>query len=95
MRTIWKYPLALTDVQHLEIPGLITFLSGVHKVRDDVGVYAVVDQSETELRSYEVRIIGTGHDIKVSLQNYQYLGTIVLGNGLFVYHYFVSRLPEE
>ena len=45
MRTIYRYPLAITDVQTIEAPGLIEFLSVDGSRSDSV--------SYTHLRAHE------------------------------------------
>ena len=94
-KTIWKYPLALTDVQYLEIPGLVQFLPGVHDVRGDVCVYAMVDTTVTDAKKYAIRIVGTGHPADFTTGIHSYLGSKVFKDGQLVFHYFASMIPKE
>lgn len=85
MKTIWKYPLKLTEVQQIELPqgsDPLTVQMQDHRPR----VWAIVDPKEpihTQLTFY---IIGTGEPFDET--NKKYLGTIQQTE--FVWHVFVA-----
>lgn len=83
-RAIWKYPLALRDVQGIDMPSGANILC----VQVQAGVpclWAIVD---TEARNVmrRIRIVGTGHPIEV--EGEPYIGTFQIHDGALVFHAF-------
>lgn len=84
MRTIWKFPIEVRDIQGLNMPSGATILT-VQVQHNDPCLWAIVDPSEvTELRTF--RIVGTGHPIDFTTE--AYIGTFQLSNGGLVFHIF-------
>jgi hypothetical protein len=88
MKTIWKFPLEVTDVQTVRMPRGARILC----VQVQSGVpclWAEVDpKAETELRT--LRIYGTGHPMAEGEQR-NYVGTFQLvGMGLVFHVYEVE-----
>jgi hypothetical protein len=83
MRTIFKYPLRVTDVQKLELPKGATILS-VQEQSGTLCLWAEVETpSKTSARTFEV--IGTGNPISMA-DNRVYIGTVQM-DGL-VWHVY-------
>lgn len=89
MKTIWKYPLDITDSQVLTIPKGAHFLSVIEQ--SDIPVlYALVNPS-LPTEQTEVLIRGTGHPIdEAHLPRYVFLGTVGTHSGTLVWHIFVE-----
>lgn len=84
MKTIWKYPVAVVDVQTIGMPLGAEILT----IQDQKGtpcIWALVD-SDAPLADREIRIAGTGHKINKSIK--QYIGSFQLGGGDLVFHVF-------
>lgn len=79
---IWKYPLKITDLQDIEIPGLVRFLS----VKNQLGVlclWALVDL-DAEFKTTTIEIIGTGNPIPSGTRHF--IETVIISD--FVWHVF-------
>ena len=83
-KTIWKFPLEITDEQEVEIPTPFRLLT-IQLQNDKPCLWAIV---EPEGPKEKVRIlcIGTGHPIDEELG--YHLGTIQLYNGQLIFHFF-------
>lgn len=81
--TIWKFPLNITDVQQITVPGGSEFLS-VQVQRGIPCIWALVDSTQPK-RQVEIRIYGTGHPID---QIGQFIGTFQVQGGALVFHVF-------
>jgi hypothetical protein len=87
-RTIWKFPLRITDVQHIAIPRGVQFLSAQVQVGEIVAWALVHPGNPTE--SVEVQVIGTGNDITPGmLTGMRHLATVQ--QFPFVWHIFVPE----
>jgi hypothetical protein len=85
MKTIWKFPLEVTDFQTIRMPKDAEILS----VADQYGVvcvWAKVD-SENELEDRTFYIAGTGNLFDDSW-NWQFVGSVQ--QSVFVWHVFVE-----
>lgn len=63
MKRIFKYPLEITDEQHVEMPFGASLLTAQFQ-GDDLVVWALVDAEEQETKKKRFRIYGTGHPIE-------------------------------
>lgn len=86
MVVIWKFPLAITDRQHIEMPLGGKFLH-VDQQASTLTLWAAVDPTAKKGR-HTVRIVGTGHEFPPEWLP-AYVGTVQM-NG-FVWHVFVER----
>lgn len=86
MRTIWKFPLAVTDFQNVRMPKGAEILS-VADQHGVVCVWALVD-SEAELRDRMFYILGTGNPVSERLP-WQFVGSVQ--QNIFVWHVFVTK----
>jgi hypothetical protein len=84
-RTIWKYPLKITDEQTIDIPEYGEILS-VQVQNSDPCIWVLVNPTEeTEPRVFE--IFGTGHPLEVDLAvSREFIGTFQQHGG--VWHLF-------
>lgn len=85
-RTIYKYPLALTDdIQIIIMPGGAEILHvGVQgeNLVPRICLWAYIDPgAETQPRTF--RVFGTGHDLPTK---HEYVGTVQMGS--YVWHIF-------
>lgn len=89
MKTIWKFPLPVTDFQKIEMPKGAEVLSAqVQGV--SLCLWAMVDpEAETELRGFW--IIGTGHPIEHEKNLGRFIGTTQMYNGSLIWHVFEHR----
>ena len=88
MKTIFKYPLSITDTQVLKLPKNADVFSAQFQ-GNQLCVWGLVDEDEAELEDREFRIFGTGHPFKVS-GNFRLLDTAQ--QGPLVWHVFI-KLP--
>lgn len=82
MKTIWKFPLELKDLQNISIPEGAEIL---HCAIQSGGVFlwAIVDPS-LPLQRREIEMIGTGNPIPE--EERRYISTII--DGALVWHIF-------
>jgi hypothetical protein len=86
MKTIWKFPLEITDSQAIEMPAC-AYILDVQVQQDQLCLWALVDPGkDKELRV--IRIYGTGHDLPDACESFDYIGTAQQGGGLLVWHVF-------
>lgn len=84
MKTVWKYPLAESGRQHIQIPKEGKILT-VQVQHDKPYLWIEVDTTkQTEARIFQT--FGTGHP----LPEYpgHYLGTFQIYNGTLVFHVY-------
>lgn len=85
MKTIFKYPLELTDRQEVNMP----FDAKILTVQVQYGVPCIWAIVDTEIKHFHSRvfdIVGTGNPMRDC--NHKYLGTIQLHDGALVFHVF-------
>lgn len=85
MKTIYKYPLFITDEQ------IVGLHEGAHVLSaqmqgDQLCIWAVVD-SDAKLGERKVRIFGTGNPVDLNGE-WQFVGTVQ--ERMFVWHIFVE-----
>lgn len=83
-KTIWKYPLAITDAQPLRVHSGAVALC-VQTQRGIPCVWILQDPSEPEI-TLVVEIFGTGHPVNSG--NHSYIGSVQTDGGAFVWHVF-------
>jgi len=88
MRTIWKFPIEVTDVQLIEVKGRVGRLL---KLGSDpfgrLSLWAVVD-TEGPPSSIRVHVVGTGNPLAGNLPDDGYVSTVLAGD--FVWHVFAE-----
>jgi hypothetical protein len=85
MKTIWKFPLEVTDFQHIKVPKGYRILT-VRVQYDRPTLWAMVDPNETDVGPVEIRIFGTGHPMPDDPG--RYIGTFQMSGGSLVFHVF-------
>lgn len=95
MLTVYKYPIPLMDIFHLDLPTNAQILH-FGSQNDQIYIWAKIDtDSELETRSF--RFAGTGHDLTnlihnrrnhVISNNLLYIGTVKIHNETLVFHLF-------
>lgn len=90
MRTIYKYPLELTDNQLLTLPSSARPLS-VQLQGDQLCLWAEVNTGVGGLKDAVISIVGTGHEIPRGAVHY--LGTVQ--QAAFVWHVYASTAMGE
>jgi hypothetical protein len=84
--TIWKFALAIKDEQEIGMPAGAEVLS-VHAQYGAICLWALLNpDAAVEQRTF--RIHGTGHLV---LEPGRFLGTVLMGDGDFVWHVFEVR----
>jgi hypothetical protein len=91
---IWKYEIPIKDNFTLEIPKDSKILS--FQVQDDSPkIWALVEE-ELEKETREFKLLGTGLSFKKEeLNDYKFVGTIVMYNGSFVLHLFIKETLHD
>jgi hypothetical protein len=86
MLTIYKYTLLNQSAQRIKLPLGAQLLTAKlqHNV---VCLWAMVDTSIIETEMREIEMLLTGQEIEVPYGRH-YLGTVLINNGEFVFHYF-------
>lgn len=85
MKTVWKYPLAVTDTQFVQMPKGAQLLT-VQPQGDAVCLWArVEDTNKPETRI--IGIAGTGYPLPDDTK-LDYIGTFQLHGGSLVFHAF-------
>jgi hypothetical protein len=89
MRTIWKYPLQVTDEQAVHMPEDADILC-VQMQGGQLTMWAAVHPGN-RLVPRRVVIFGTGHPIPDdALDGLGYVGTVQMGGGSLVWHVFAD-----
>lgn len=86
MRTIYKYPLDITDAQTVQMPKSAAVLS-VGVQGHTVYVWAAVDTDEP-LVGRHFRIAGTGNPFGWRAPSLRFIGTVMTHGGHLVWHVF-------
>jgi len=84
-RAIWKFTLAVTDMQVIEMPKGAEILA-VDAQDDQPHIWAIVDPA-SPMEPRGVRVIGTGHPLPE--EPGEHIGTFQLSGGRFVGHAFL------
>jgi hypothetical protein len=84
MRTIWKFQLTTTDLQHVQMPkGPILFVAAQREVPC---LWVEVDSEAPRIERL-FAIYGTGHQMPEGI-NQDYLGSYMLMEGALVFHVY-------
>lgn len=87
MKTVWKFPLSVLDLQQVNLPRGAQILS-VQTQHEQPCLWALVDPSApTEYVNF--RTLGTGH-FAPDMERFRYVGTYQLVGGGFIGHVFVE-----
>lgn len=87
-RKIFKYPIEIRDKVKVEMP-LGSQIISVHRVGEELCLYAIVNPEIKDMTIKVIEIIGTGNPYKSDLSVQRaFLGTVVLKKGAFVAHVF-------
>jgi hypothetical protein len=87
MKTIWKFPLEVTDSQEVGVPAGAQILD-VQVQGGQPCLWAIVHPGVQTVRR-TVRIYGTGHQAPDDLNRADYIGTFQLMGGGLVFHAFI------
>jgi hypothetical protein len=87
MKTIWKFPLEVTDCQTIKVPRYAGFLC-VKAQNDTPVTYWGVDTDETDSNFYVFYIFGTGHPIPKDMKAPYYIDSVICNDGQLVWHIF-------
>jgi len=90
MKRIYKYTLTPSN-KVLAIPGCLKIIS-VESQRQEIVVYALIETSSDTTKGFEFLVIGTGHDINVDIDVYEFLGTVSMVDGTFMFHVFYREI---
>jgi hypothetical protein len=100
MKSIYKYVLdtAWNVVGSPKIPytmelpkGAIILSCGLQN-KENICVWAKVDPNQAEMVEVEFYIFGTGWPIPDEVDNgLQFIGTVMISDGLYVYHVFIKE----
>jgi len=86
MMKIFKYTLEVLEVQRLDIPKGSKLLS-VEEQYGNIVLYALVDDTQGGLDSFEIFVKRTGYPAD-DIENYKFLGTVKLSEGKLMFHVF-------
>lgn len=90
MKVIYKYPVDITDEQVIKIPLGSKILSVIEQ-NNKIVLYAIVHPGVEYTREIILRIVGTGHEIPFSLDDFKFMGSVKLHDGQLVFHVFVKE----
>lgn len=77
------------DVYALDLP-IGSKLLSVAEQHDEIVLYALV-MPELPVRPVNILVLGTGQPITVNTSEYEFLGTVKLREGKFMFHIFYKR----
>lgn len=86
MKTIYKYPIEITDYQTIKIPINAKI---IHTGLDPHGIpclWAMVDLTNNQTQTITIYVVGTGNPIPNNVR--QHIGSF--NQGLFVWHIFIN-----
>jgi hypothetical protein len=87
MKTIWKYPLEITDQQSVTMPEGAKILTAQMQGRD-LCLWAIVDPDARHHEDRHIQIVGTGHLIEglEDAKQFSYIASVQMG--ALVWHVF-------
>ena len=84
-KSIWKFQLEVLDMQEVQMPKGAKILTA--QAQGDIPcLWAEVDAEEKVMEIRTIEIIGTGHTVEDA--NRQYIGTVQLYLGAFIWHIY-------
>lgn len=87
-KTIYKYPLLVTDYQEVLMPIASEILT-IQIQDENACLWALVDPKETIVEYRSIEIFGTGHPIHYDMGvSRKYISTFQLQGGNLVFHAF-------
>lgn len=89
MKAIYKYPLAITDIQTIYMPAGAMILSA-HNKNDTLCIWALVDTDRPK-EQVKIRILATGEEISKDENLEQFISTVLFNDGRFVFHVFKEK----
>jgi hypothetical protein len=89
MKRIFKYPIPVTDHTRLLLPKGSRILSVLNQ-REQVVLYALVEDATLDTEVWVIEIRGTGHPA-MDLEDFPFVGTVELA-GVLVFHVFARRV---
>lgn len=92
-KTVWKYPLMVTDEQYIEAPANAHLLT-VQWQHTMPCIWALVDPTNP-LERRKILITGTGHEREDLAGFVNYIGTFQINGGLLVFHVFEDTSSVE
>ncbi len=87
MKVIWKYGPIHFGLQQISIPKTAEILSAQMQ-GEQVVIWALVDNNNTELRECFILLVGTGHEFDIC--GFKFLNTVQ--NHEFVWHIFYEKI---
>jgi hypothetical protein len=85
-RQIFKYPLSVAGSQTCQLPRGAELLS-VQQQHGELQLWAMVDGARG-VESVEILVYGTGQELPDDLTRADYVGTVQMLGGIFVWHVF-------
>ncbi len=92
MRRIFKFPLAVDDVQDIEMPAGSAVLT-VQAQGEIPCIWASVDSNAPKIKR-RFRTYGTGHPMEDDKDFPHYVGTYQLRSGSLAFHVFTDRVER-
>lgn len=89
-KSIWKFPLEVTNEQVVPMPAGAKVLT-VATQEGQPCVWALVDTAAPK-PPRKFRIVVTGHTINFNLDQFNFMGTFQLHGGALVFHVFMEVL---
>lgn len=89
MKSVYKYIVSMAGYQELTLPINSRVLS-VTEQNEKIVLYALVDTTTRETETVQIIVHGTGHPAN-DVDNYTFLGTVALMNGMFMLHIFYNK----
>ena len=87
-KTIYKYPLAVTDFQEVLLPIGAEILT-VQAQGENAFMWALVNPNEQQKEARNIEIFGTGHPIVYDMGiSRKYISTFQMHGGQLVFHAF-------
>lgn len=87
---IFKYKMFHDSRQLIQLPEGFRILS-VQTQREQACLWVLVNGKETKRVMHELLTFSTGEEIQINQDDYEFLGSLQYGNGLLVFHTFISR----
>jgi len=83
---IFKYALETKDIQTVELPRGARILT-VKKQYGKLCLWAEVSETVEDTYEAEIRVIGTGNPIKIDLDKFNHIDTVV--TDMYVWHIYI------